>query len=131
GDADPYEKFAAWASTVPRCLRNPLYHWTHLELARYFGIEDRLDATTAARIWKRTQERLQADELSAHGILATFDVKVVCTTDDPADPLTHHERIRASSLPTRVYPTFRPDRAMDVHLPDVFNPWVERLSRSE
>jgi glucuronate isomerase len=130
GDADPYEKFAAWAATVPRCLRNPLYHWTHLELKRHFEIDELLDETTAAAIWQRTSAQLQSDELSAHGILGKFHVKVVCTTDDPADDLSSHARIRASGLPTRVYPTFRPDRALDVHAPEVFNRWVDRLSSS-
>jgi glucuronate isomerase len=130
GDADPYEKFAAWAATVPRCLRNPLYHWTHLELKRYFDIDELLDATSAGRIWARTTECLQSTELSARGILAKFGVKVLCTTDDPADSLESHAQIRASDLATRVYPTFRPDRVLDVHLPAVFNPWVERLSAS-
>jgi glucuronate isomerase len=130
GDADPHEKFMAWAATVPRCLRNPLYHWTHLELKRYFDIDELLDATSAERIWARTAERLQSTELSARGILAKFGVKVLCTTDDPADSLESHAKIRASDLTTRVYPTFRPDRVLDVHLPAVFNPWVERLSES-
>lgn len=128
GDADPYEKFKAWAATVPRCLRNPLYHWTHLELKRYFDIDELLDGTSAERIWAQTSERLQSKELSARGILAKFGVKVLCTTDDPADSLESHAQIRASQLATRVYPTFRPDRVLDVHLPAVFNPWIERLS---
>ena len=128
GDADPYEKFLAWASTVPRCLRNPLYHWTHLELSRYFGIDDLLNEATAPGIWKRANERLASEELRTHGILKTFDVKALCTTDDPAEPLDWHAKISASGLETRVYPTFRPDRALEVHIPDVFNPWVEKLS---
>jgi glucuronate isomerase len=128
GDAEPREKFIAWARTVPFCLRNPLYHWTHLELARYFDIEYLLDETTAARAWDEANERLASAQLSAQGILRTFNVEVVCTTDDPADPLTYHEQIAAQGLPTRVLPTFRPDRALDVHAPDVFNPWVDRLA---
>jgi glucuronate isomerase len=128
GDATPYEKFLAWASTVPRCLRNPLYHWTHLELSRYFQIDELLDETTAPGIWERANERLASDELSTHGILRSFDVKALCTTDDPADPLDWHLQIRASGLETKVYPTFRPDRALDVHAPDVFNPWVNKLA---
>jgi glucuronate isomerase len=128
GDADPYDKFAAWAATVPHCLRNPLYHWTHLELKRYFGIDELLNENTAASIWKRANKRLQSRELTARGILKTFDVKAVCTTDDPADDLASHARLAASKFATRVYPTFRPDRALDVHQPEVFNPWVERLS---
>ena len=127
GDADPYEKFLAWARTVPKCLRNPLYHWTHLELRRYFGIDHLLDEGSAPRIWKAANERLRSDDLSAHGILARFDVRAVCTTDDPADPLDHHEAIAASGLRTKVYPTFRPDRALQVDDPSLFNPWVDRL----
>ena len=127
GDAPPYEKFLAWARTVPRCLRNPLYHWTHVELVRYFGIHDLLDEATAKSIWDRANERLRSDDLRPHGILKTFDVRALCTTDDPADDLRWHQQIRASGLATRVYPTFRPDRALDVHAPDIFNPWVDRL----
>ncbi len=128
GDADPYDKFAAWAATVPRCLRNPLYHWTHLELRRYFGIEELLDETTARTIWERANEQLQSSGLQAHGILTKFRVRALCTTDDPADDLAAHARIRSSTLSTRVYPAFRPDRALDVHAPARFNPWIERLA---
>ena len=128
GDAPPYEKFLAWAATVPRCLRNPLYHWTHLELQRYFGIDDLLDERSAPAIWKAANERLRSNELTAHGILRTFDVRAVCTTDDPADPLDHHRAIAATGIPTKVYPTFRPDRALQVDDPDQFNAWVNRLS---
>lgn len=127
GDATPLEKFMAWARTVPKCLRNPLYHWTHLELLRYFGIDALLDESSAERVWHRAGELLAGPELSAHGILARFRVRAVCTTDDPADPLDHHARIRASGLSTRVYPTFRPDRALQVDDPGTFNPWVDRL----
>lgn len=128
GDADPYDKFLAWAATVPHCLCNPLYHWTHLELKRYFGIDELLNEKTAASIWKRANKRLQSRALTARGILKTFDVKAVCTTDDPADDLASHAKLASSKFGTRVYPTFRPDRALDVHQPEVFNPWVERLS---
>src|SRR4051794_16866088 len=96
GQADPYEKFKAWAATVPRCLRNPLYHWTHLELKRYFGIDELLNESSAERIWKQANERLTSGELSARGILGRFGVKVLCTTDDPADDLASHARIRVS-----------------------------------
>jgi len=115
---------------VPRCLRNPLYHWTHLELRRYFGIEDLLNESTAEAIWTRANAQLAGEKLSAHGILKTFQVRAVCTTDDPADPLDHHAAIRASALPTKVYPTFRPDRALQVDDPGMFNPWVDRLGRA-
>jgi glucuronate isomerase len=128
GDAAPYEKFLAWAATVPKCLRNPLYHWTHLELRRYFGIDELLDESTAPAIWERANARLNDDDLSARGILRRFEVRAVCTTDDPADPLEHHQAIRAFGVPTRVLPTFRPDRALQVDDPAIFNPWVERLA---
>jgi glucuronate isomerase len=128
GDADPRAKFEAWAATVPRTLRNPLYHWTHLELTRYFGITDLLDASSAGRIWDAASEQLRTPEFTARGILRRFRVEVVCTTDDPADDLGQHHRIAQSDLPTRVLPTFRPDRALDVHRPDVFNPWLDRLA---
>jgi glucuronate isomerase len=128
GDADPFEKFLAWARTVPFTLRNPLYHWTHLELKRYFGIEELLNESTARSIWDRANERLQSGELSTQGILARFHVKLLCTTDDPADDLGCHRAIRASGCTARVLPSFRPDKALQVHLPDKFNAWVQRLS---
>jgi len=113
GNASPYEKFEAWAATVPKTLRNPLYHWTHLELLRYFGIDELLDARNAKQVWMRANARLQEDDLTTHGILRTFKVRAVCTTDDPSEPLTWHEQIKASGLETKVYPTFRPDRSLD------------------
>ncbi|HUI57951.1 MAG TPA: glucuronate isomerase [Bryobacteraceae bacterium] len=127
GDAPPYEKFLAWARTVPHTLRNPLYHWTHLELQRYFGIDELLDETSAPRIWEQANAMLAGDGLRAHGILKRFRVKAVCTTDDPTDDLAWHRAIAASGLETRVFPAFRPDQALNVHLPEKFNPWVDRL----
>jgi glucuronate isomerase len=128
GHASPRDKFLAWARTVPATLRSPLYHWTHLELTRYFGIDDLLDETTAPRIWEVANERLASDELTTRGILGLFNVRCLCTTDDPVDSLIEHERIARSELTTRVLPTFRPDRALDVHQPAVFGPWVDRLA---
>jgi glucuronate isomerase len=128
GSADPYEKFLAWARTVPATLRNPLYHWTHLELKRYFGIDELLDESSAPRIWDKANAALAGANLNAHGILCKFRVKAVCTTDDPTDDLAHHKTIAASGLATRVFPTFRPDKALTVHMPEVFNPWVDRLA---
>ena len=128
GDADPYEKFMAWAKTVPYTLRNPLYHWSHLELKRYFGIDDLLDENTAPSIWKRANEMLAAGEMSVHGILKKFGVTAVCTTDDPTDDLAFHEAIAASGLETRVFPAFRPDKALTVNQPEIFNAWVEALA---
>ncbi len=127
GDADPYEKFLAWAHTVPYTLRNPLYHWTHLELTRYFGITDLLDGTTAPDIWERANERLQDQDFSVHGILARFGVVAACTTDDPADSLEYHKQIERGGLATRVFPAFRPDNAMKTEDPGAYNEWLERL----
>jgi glucuronate isomerase len=127
GDATPEEKFLAWALTVPQTLRNPLYHWTHLELKRYFGIDELLDERSAPRIWEQANAALARPGLSAHGILGKFQVRAVCTTDDPTDDLACHRAIAASGLATKVLPTFRPDKVLNVHLPDAFNPWVERL----
>ncbi len=127
GNATPNEKFLAWARTVPCTLRNPLYHWTHLELQRYFGITELLDEKSAPAIWERANALL-ADKLSAHGILQKFRVEVVCTTDDPTDDLRHHQAMEKSNLPTRVFPCFRPDKALAVG-DDGFVSWVEQLSR--
>jgi glucuronate isomerase len=128
GDAPPFEKFMAWARTVPHTLRNPLYHWTHLELKRYFGIGELLDEHSAQDIWEGANALLATDELRAHGILKKFHVKALCTTDDPTDDLAWHKTIAESGLATRVYPTFRPDKALNVHLPDAFKAWVDRLA---
>jgi glucuronate isomerase len=127
GDASPRDKFLAWARTVPHTLRNPLYHWSHLELARYFGITELLDERTAPAIWDRANEQLATPELSAHGILKKFSVKAIGTTDDPADSLAHHETLARSGLATKVVPTFRPDKALAVHQPVAFNAWLDRL----
>lgn len=128
GDAAPREKFLAWARTVPYTLRNPLYHWTHLELKRHFGLDELLDERSAPAIWERANEQLQTPGLSAQGILATFQVAALCTTDDPTDDLADHRAIAGSSLATRVYPTFRPDRALAVDQPEAFNVWADRLA---
>ena len=128
GGAEPYQKFLAWARTVPATLRNPLYHWTHLELKRYFGIDELLDEKSAPAIWEKANAALATDELCAKGILGKFRVKAVCTTDDPTDDLGYHKTIAASGLATKVFPCFRPDKAFNVHIPDVFNPWVELLA---
>jgi glucuronate isomerase len=127
GDADPCEKFLAWARTVPYTLRNPLYHWTHLELQRYFGIHERLDERTALRIWQKANEMLAGDGLTARSILRRFRVTALCTTDDPADDLRYHQAIANSGFSVAVYPAFRPDRVFEVHLPERWNEWVGRL----
>lgn len=130
GKASDYEKFQAWAATVPKTLRNPLYHWTHLELKRYFDISDKLlNPDTAAEIYDTCSEMLQDRTFSTRGILQRMNVKVVCTTDDPVDALKHHQQIKADqSMITRILPAFRPDKAMGVESPQAFNQWVDKLA---
>lgn len=127
GDAAPFDKFMAWARTVPHTLRNPLYHWTHLELRRYFGIDELLDERTGRRIWEEANAQLQTGDLTTQGILRKFRVAALCTTDDPTEDLAHHAAIARSDLKTRVYPAFRPDKALRVDQPEPFNAWVDRL----
>ena len=126
GDATPREKFQAWAETVPQTVRNPLHHWTHLELKRYFGVDEFLDGKSAERIWKKANAKLP--KLRVHDLLTQSKVAVVCTTDDPADSLAFHATIAASGLKTRVYPAFRPDKALAVGNPVAFNTWIEKLA---
>jgi glucuronate isomerase len=123
-----YDKFLAYARTVPHTLRNPLYHWSHLELRRFFGIDDVINEASAPKIWERANEKLRTPALSTHGILTSNRVNVVCTTDDPVDDLAHHAAIAKSGLGTKVYPTFRPDKAMAVNAPAVFNSWCDQLA---
>ena len=129
GEAGDRQKFDAWAQTVPKTLGNPLYHWTHLELKRYFDIRDTLlNPDTAEKIYQTCGEMLQSDQLSTKNILRRMKVKVVCTTDDPIDDLRHHQQIvDDKDFSVRVLPAFRPDRAMAVESPVVFNEWVDRL----
>jgi len=127
GDAPAYDKYLAWANTVPKTLRNPLYHWTHLELRRYFGIDDLLNEHTAPRIWETANQAL-ADGLTTQAILKKLRVNAVCTTDDPTDDLLHHRALAEANLPFRVLPTFRPDSALRIHQPETFLPWLEKLS---
>ena len=128
GKTSPHDKFLAWAKTVPHTLRNPLYHWTHLELKRYFDITDLLDGATAEKIWNKANEKLATPALTTQGILKKFKVKVVCTTDDPVDNLEHHRAFATQGHPTKMLPAFRPDKALTVNLPASFNKWVEQLA---
>lgn len=128
GDAAPKEKFLAWARTVPSTLRNPLHHWTHLELLRYFEIDDLLDESSADSIWERANDKLRTPGYSVHGLLKRSNVAVVCTTDDPTDDLAHHRKVREEGkLETRVFPTFRPDNALAVNQPEAFVEWISKL----
>ncbi len=131
GDADPWQKFEKFAGVMPKLLRNPLYHWSHLELARYFGIADRLlDARTARGIYDACNQRLSEPDFSCRGLLRRFKVEVVCTTDDPVDSLEHHRAIASEAGGVQVRPTWRPDRALAVDRPDVFGPWIAALEQA-
>ena len=114
GDASPWEKFHAYALTVPYTLRNPLFHWTHLELKRFFGISKILNGDTAREIWDSANEQLATPEFAVQNLLIRQKVVALCTTDDPTDSLEHHKAIAEANIPLRVFPTFRPDKAMAV-----------------
>lgn len=127
GDASPREKFDAWAETVPQLLGNPLYHWTHLELKRYFDVDELLSPATADFIWNECNERLKS--LSCRNMLEMMNVRLVCTTDDPADTLDHHRAIAQDpECNLRVLPTWRPDRALAIENSSAFLDWVGSLS---
>ncbi|MDR2659190.1 MAG: glucuronate isomerase [Spirochaetaceae bacterium] len=131
GNTGPYEKFIAWAETAPRLLGNPLYHWTHLELRRYFNIDDLLSGKSADTIWKTANEKLQKDAgLSVYGIFKKFNVYAVGTTDDPADSLEFHQKIaKDAKTKTKVLPSFRPDKALDISKAD-FAGYAATLGKS-
>jgi glucuronate isomerase len=126
GRASDKEKFEKWAETVPYTARNPLFHWTHMELKNPFGIEKILNATTAHEIYEHTTALLQS-KLSVRNLLRHFNVQVICTTDDPADSLEHHQKIRESGFEIKILPTFRPDKAMNVESAADFNAYLEKL----
>lgn len=123
-----YDKFLAYCRVVPQLVRNPLHHWSHLELRRFFGIDLLINEANAPRIWELANAQLATPAFNTHGILTASKVAVVCTTDDPADSLEHHVAIAASGLKTRVYPTYRADKLMAVATPAVFNAWCDRLA---
>jgi glucuronate isomerase len=130
GDATDWEKFEKWAETVPKTLRNPLYHWSHLELKRPFGIADRLlSPKTARSIWDECNAKLSQPDFSCRGIMRQMGVELVCTTDDPVDDLACHAAIAEDrTFGIRVLPAFRPDRGMAIESPAAFNAWVDRLA---
>ncbi|GHV55308.1 uronate isomerase [Spirochaetia bacterium] len=131
GNAEPYDKFLAWAETMPTILGNPLYHWTHLELQRYFDITEPLNRESAPAIWKAANERIKNDpEFSVYGIFKKFKVYAVGTTDDPADTLEWHEKVRAAGkTQTRVLPSFRPDRVLNIEKPE-FAAYIATLAKT-
>jgi glucuronate isomerase len=128
GDASPSEKFMAWAATVPMTWRNPLHHWTQLELARHFGIYQLLGPDSAADIWQKCNAALSEPSHSVRGILKMMRVELVCTSDDPTESLDHHAALKSAGVTTRILPTFRPDRGFEIHNPADWNPWVDRLA---
>ena len=128
GDASDWEKFEAWARTVPQTLRNPLFHWTAMELKRPFGVEKLLTPATARETFDRCNERLREDAFTTMGLLQSWKVAVVCTTDDPVDSLEAHRTLAKRKNPaTRVYPTWRPDAALTFDSPNTWNEWVRKL----
>ena len=130
GDASDWEKFEKWAETVPYTLRNPLYHWTHLELRTAFGIDKLLNPSTAREIYEECNEKLAQPGFSARGLMRRYRVETVCTTDDPVDSLEHHIATKASGFEIRMLPTWRPDKAMAVENPASFRDYVERLEQA-
>lgn len=128
GDASDWEKFEKWAETVPYTMRNPLYHWTHLELKTAFGIDKILSPRTARDIYDECNEKLSRPEFSARGLMRHYRVEVVCTTDDPIDFLEYHIKTRESGFEIKMLPTWRPDKAMAVEKPTDFRKYVEQLS---
>ncbi|BDG36132.1 glucuronate isomerase [Saccharococcus caldoxylosilyticus] len=129
GSASDYEKFLAWAKTVPMTIGNPLYSWTHLELRRFFGIEEILNETTAPMIWERANSLLSEPSFSARNLIKKFAVEVICTTDDPVDSLEHHQNLKNDpSFTTKVLPTFRPDKGLEINR-DGFVEWVQKLEQ--
>lgn len=123
-----WEKYEKWADTVPYTMRNPLYHWTHLELKRVFGVTKLLKPETAKEIFDECTARLRTPEFSARNIMKKFNVRVVCTTDDPVDSLEYHASLKKESFEIKVLPTWRPDRAMAVENPEHFRSYVEKLA---
>ena len=127
GEAGDYEKFEHWAATVPYTLRNPLYHWTHLELQRYFDIDTILSPETAREIYEACSAKLNMPAFSVKNLLRKMNVKVLCTTDDPTDSLNHHRKINEDGFEIKVLPAFRPDKAMNVDDVVSFNAYVNKL----
>ena len=127
-DTTDREKFEKWAETVPYTMRNPLYHWTHLELRRAFGVDKILNPSTAAEIFAECTEKLRTPEFSARGLMRKFNVVAVCTTDDPVDSLEHHKAIQSEGFEIKILPTWRPDKAMAVENSGTYRAYVEKLS---
>lgn len=130
GNASDWEKFEKWAETVPNTLRNPLYHWTHLELKRFFGIDKLLSPATAREIWDECNEKLSSPEYSVRNLILKANVHTICTTDDPVDLLEHHKKIKNDGFNVSVLPAWRPDNAMAVDNTESFNNYADKLAGS-
>ncbi|GJM62494.1 glucuronate isomerase [Persicobacter diffluens] len=130
GDKSDFEKFMVWAETVPFTLRNPLYHWTHLELQRYFGIHEILNKYSAEKIYRKTSDLLSKDpDFSTRGLLRQMNVEVVCTTDDPLDDLSYHRQNNQENEYTKIYPTWRPDRVINIDQKEQFVAYIRNLEK--
>ena len=127
GSKNDWEKFQKWAETVPYTVRNPLYHWTHLELQRYFDVKDILNGDTAQKVYEKCTAKLQTPAFSVRQLLQKMNVKLVCTTDDPVDSLEYHQKIKDDGFEIPILPAFRPDSAMNVSSATKFNEYVKKL----
>jgi len=127
GDKSDYEKFEKWAATVPYTMRNPLYHWTHLELKRYFGINELLDPSTAKSVYENASAQIQTGDFSIRNLIRKMNVKVICTTDDPIDSLEYHKTLAESGFEVKIKPAFRPDKAMEVSSAANFTAYIKKL----
>ncbi len=130
GEADDWDKFLAWARTVPYTMRNPLYHWTHLELKRYFGIDELLNENSAAEIYEHCNKLLARPEYSVRNLLRMMNVERLCTTDDPVDTLEYHKRLREEKFDIEVLPTWRPDKVMNVESGEEYQKYIQQLSQA-
>ena len=128
GDASDWDKFMKFAETIPYTMRNPMYHWTHMELQRVFGIDKLLSPKTATEIYDKCNKMLQQDGFTARGLMKKFKVEVVCTTDDPCDTLTYHDQIKDSDFDIKVLPTWRPDKSLAVENTSEFVNYIQKLS---
>ena len=129
GDASDWDKFQKWAETMPYCMRNPLYHWTHLELKTCFSIDKVLNPQTAKEIYDECNEKLASPEFSARNLMLHYNVEAVCTTDDPIDSLEYHKQVRESGFKVKVLPTWRPDMAMTVENPSAYRDYIDKLAK--
>jgi len=129
GNASDWEKFEKWAETVPQTIRNPLYHWTHLELNRFFGIDELLNPESARRIWEACNAKLNSADYSVRNIIRMANVHTICSTDDPVDSLEHHASIKKSGFEVQVLPAWRPDKAMMVDHPGFYNDYINQLEQ--